>query len=46
VVIAESASQTETRSVCAVHTTVGLQLNWYRASRGSLGDSWASVYWL
>jgi len=28
--------------VCAIRTTVGQRFSWYRASRGSLDDSWAS----
>ena len=40
--VAESAHQADTRSVCIICTTVGQHFNWYRVSRGSLGDSWAS----
>jgi len=29
-------------SIAGISTTVHLHFNWYRASRGSLGDSWAS----
>jgi len=32
------------QSVCLIRTTVGQYFNWYRASRGSLGDSWASCF--
>jgi len=42
VAVAESAPQADTWSVCVICTTVGQLFNWYRASRGSLGDSWAS----
>jgi len=42
VAVAECA---DTRSVCVIRTTVGEHFNWYRASRGSLGDSWASCTW-
>jgi len=32
-----------TRSVCVIRiTTVGQYFNWYRASRGSLCNSWAA----
>ena len=41
--VAESAPQADTLSVCVIHTTAGHHFNWYRASRGSLGDNWA--YW-
>jgi len=40
--VAESAPQAITWSVCVIRTTVDLDFNWSRASRGSLGDSWAS----
>jgi len=42
VAVAESAPQADTRSVCIVCITAGQHFNWYRASRGCLGDSWAS----
>jgi len=44
--VAESAAQANMRSVCIIRTTVEQHLNWYRTSRGSLGDSWASCYHL
>ena len=31
-------------AICVIHTTVGQHLNWYRVSRGSLGDSSASCW--
>jgi len=42
--VAESAPQAYTRSICVIRITVELHFNWYRASRGSLGDSWASCW--
>jgi len=42
VAVAESAPLADTRSVCVIRTTVGQHFNWHCASRGSLGDSWAS----
>jgi len=42
VVVAARSPQAITWSVCVICTTVYLYFNWYRASRGSLGDSWAS----
>jgi len=44
VAVAESAPQTDTLSVCVIRTTVEQHFNWHRASRGSLGDSWASWF--
>ena len=41
VVVAESAHQADTRSVCVIRTTVE-HFKWHLSSRGSLGDSWAS----
>jgi len=40
VAVAESAAQADTRSVCVISTTVEQHFNRYRASRGSLDDSW------
>jgi len=43
VAVAESAPRVDTRAVF-IGTTVGQYFNWYWASRGSLGDSWASSF--
>jgi len=42
VAVAESAWQVIMWSVCISCTTVHLYFNWYRASRRSHGNSWAS----
>jgi len=45
VAVAESAPQANKRSVCVIRTVVEQHFNWYRASRRSLSDSWASCFY-
>jgi len=40
VTVPDSAAQADTRSVCAIRTTVDQYFNWQTASRESLDDSW------
>jgi len=44
VAVAESAHLANRQSVCIIRRTVEQYFNWYRVSRGSLSDSWASCF--
>jgi len=41
---AEMAPDADTGDLCIICTTMGQHFYWYRASHGSLGDSWVSCF--